>query len=251
MSRRMDDMPRFFVTSPPDGDGVITITGDDARHIALSLRCAVGEHLTVCRAGSVYDCELLAVNPESVKAHVLSVCEDLSEPPCAVTLFVANPKGDKLEVIIQKATELGAVRVVPFLSERCVSRPDKSARDKRRARGERIAAEAAKQCGRGIVPEIDLLTDFESAVREASKADAALFVYEKEEAKTLRDAIAGVLRRGMTVSVMTGAEGGFSPEEAAAAVDAGMIPCSLGHRILRCETAPLYVLSAISYETEL
>lgn len=244
-------MPRFFVGSPPDDDGIIEITGDDARHIALSLRSSVGEMISVCHDGVVYECELLHIRAEKVTMRAMSSRRDSSEPPCRVTLYVANPKGDKLDSIIQKATELGVFRVAPFLSERCVSRPDAAACEKRRIREARIALEAAKQCGRGSAPEVAGMTDMRSAVNEAARADIALFIYEKEKEMTLRRAIAGKLSPGMTVSVMTGSEGGFSPAEAQYAISAGLIPCGLGERILRCETAPIYVLSAVSYETEL
>ena len=243
-------MPRFFVDSPPD-DGVITVTGDDAHHIARSLRCAVGEHITVCHDGVVYECELLSVRPECVRAGVLDSKKDDAESPCRIRLYVANPKGSKLDGIIQKATELGADMIVPFISERCVSRPDTDSGEKRRSRESRIALEAAKQCGRGTIPTVGALTDFARAVADASASDIALFAYEREDGVTLRDVIAGKLLPGVTVSVMTGPEGGFSPAEVKTAADAGMIPCGLGHRILRCETAPLYVLSAIAYEAEL
>lgn len=244
-------MPRFFTDCPPDDGGNILITDDDARHIALSLRSAVGETVTVCHNGVVYDCELTSVHPERVAMKVISSRADTSESPCRISLYVANPKGSKLDGVIQKATELGVSRIVPFLSERCVSRPDSDSRGKRRVREEKIAVEAAKQCGRGIMPEVAALSDFKFAVAEAASADIALFVYEKEKTHTLRDVVSGKLRDGITVSVMTGPEGGFSPAEAEAAVSAGMMPCGLGERILRCETAPIYVLSAISYEAEL
>lgn len=244
-------MPRFFVSTMPDTDGMITVSGDDARHIALSLRCAVGEKLDLCRDGEVYECEIASARPDEVLLRVISSRKDTSEPPCAVTLFAANPKGDKLDTVIQKATELGAVRIVPFLSERCVSRPDGGARANRRARWKRIAEEAAKQCGRGMIPEVADITDFDGAVREAVSADIPLFLYENEKSQTLRGVISGKLIPGTKVSVMTGAEGGFSPAEAWKASSAGMIPCGLGERILRCETAPICVLSAILYESEL
>ena len=244
-------MPRFFVNTPPDADGNITVSGSDARHIALSLRCAVGERITVSCDGMVYECELSSVHPEQVSARVLTSRLDDAESPCRTRLYVANPKGGKLDGVIQKATELGVSEIIPFLSERCVSRPDPDSRGKKLVREERIALEAAKQCGRGIVPKVRMMTDFVSAVRDAAGADIALFAYEKENSVTLRDAVAGRLMPGVTVSVMTGPEGGFSPAEAKAAEDAGMILCGLGRRILRCETAPLYVLSAIAYEAEL
>ncbi len=244
-------MPRFFVDMEPDESGIITITGDDARHIALSLRCAVGDTIEACRLGIVYECRLKSIRPDEVTLRVLSSTHDVSELPCRVFVFVANPKGSKLDFVTEKCTELGAAVLIPFLSERCVSRPDEGARRKRRARLERIAREAAMQCGRGEAPTIGETLDFRAAVSAAAAADIALFVYENEKEATLRGVVAGRLRPGMSVSVMIGAEGGFSPEEANAAKKAGMIPCGLGPRILRCETAPLYVLSALAYECEL
>ncbi len=244
-------MPRFFVDSGPDVDGLLTITGDDARHIALSLRCAVGDMLEVCSGGTVYECRLDYVRPEKVTLGVVSEREDRSELPCRVTLYIANPKGQKLDFVIEKCTELGASAIMPFLSERCVSRPDGGAFGKRLARCRRIAYEAAKQCGRGLAPTVGEMRDFKTAVEEASKADVPLFIYENENERTLRDAVKGKLGRGASVSAMIGAEGGFSPEEAALASEAGLTACGLGPRILRCETAPLYVMSALSYEAEL
>ena len=244
-------MPRFFIKSPPDPDGIICIDGDDARHIALSLRCAVGEKITALFDGVVYDCELETIKPDRVTARVCGSAQDTAEMACRVTLFVANPKAGKLDLIVQKATELGVAKIVPFQSERCVSRPDPGSAEKRRRRLEKIALEAAKQCGRGVVPEIGDTVDFRCAVKMAAESDIGIIAYEKENAKTLRDVIAGKLGGGVTVAVMTGSEGGFSPAEAEAAASAGVVPCGLGGRILRCETAPLYVLAAISYESEL
>ena len=243
-------MPRFFIDQPPE-NGVATVVGDDARHIARSLRMAVGENITVCHGGVVYECTIESVGGELVTARVVEARPDDSEPPCRVTLYVAEPKAGKLDLIVQKATELGAARIVPFLSERCVSRPDRDSSDKRLRRLSKIALEAAKQCGRGAVPEICGQMGFAAAVKDAARADVSVFAYEKESSATLKDAIAGKLAVGASVSVVTGPEGGFSPEEAAAAEDAGVMACSLGRRILRCETAPLYILSAIGYEAEL
>lgn len=245
-------MPRFFLDAPaPDSDELVLV-GDDARHIALSLRMAKGQTVTVSgNDGMEYECELTDIKPERVLMKIVSSSENLTEMPCRVTLYVALPKGDKLDLIIQKATELGVHRIVPFSSERCVARPDEASKDKKRARRCRIAEEAAKQCGRGVIPDVAHPMTFSDAIAEAARADVPLFLYEGDGTEPLLPVLKNGLKPGATVSVVTGSEGGFSPKEAQLAKDAGMTLCGLGRRILRCETAPIYVLSAIAYETEL
>ncbi len=245
-------MPRFFVKVPNEAPKEITLTGDDARHIALSLRMAKGQTVTVSgNDGKEYLCELTDIKPECVKMSVLSTDENLTEPPCIVTLYVALPKGDKLDLIIQKATELGVSRIVPFVSERCVVRPDEASKEKKRARRLRIAEEAAKQCGRGAIPDVSHPISYAAAIIEAATADVPLFLYEGEGTVPLLPTLRDKLSRGSSISVVTGSEGGFTPKEAELAGESGMKLCGLGRRILRCETAPIYVLSAIAYETEL
>lgn len=245
-------MPRFFIDTGNVASGTVYIKGDDARHIALSLRMATGEHITVCDgAGSVFDCELRSIRPDCVEAAVISALDGNAEAPCSVRLYVAMPKGDKLELIVQKATELGADAVIPFISERCISRPDGRSAEKKLERLCRIAEEASKQCGRGVIPKVYPTLDYNAALKEAASADMPLYCYEGEGTVPLGAAIRDKLKRYMTVSVMTGSEGGFSVREADAARLHGMIMCGLGARILRCETAPIYMLSAIMYESEL
>ena len=152
---------------------------------------------------------------------------------------MALPKGDKMEFIVQKAVELGVSRIVPYLSKNCVSRPDKT--EKKVERWRKIAAEAAKQCGRGRLPEVAAVVP----VAQAAESETALFFYENERRIGLHDALAGGVRD--TVSLMVGPEGGFDPAEAKAAVDAGLQSVSLGTRILRCETAPIAALAAVLY----
>lgn len=245
-------MPRFFLGAPVTDPNEITLVGDDARHIALSLRMAKGQTVTVSgNDGMEYECELTDIKPERVLLKVLSARENLSEMPCRVTLYVALPKGDKLDLIIQKATELGVRRIVPFSSERCVARPDEASKDKKRARRCRIAEEAAKQCGRGVIPDVAHPMTFSDAIAEAARADVPLFLYEGDGTEPLMPVLKSGLKPGATVSVVTGSEGGFSVKETERAKESGMTLCGLGRRILRCETAPIYVLSAIAYETEL
>lgn len=245
-------MPRFFLNAPVTDPDCLELVGDDARHIALSLRMAKGQTVTVSGGdGMEYECELTDIKPERVCLKVLSASENLTEMPCRVTLYVALPKGDKLDLIIQKATELGVYRIVPFVSERCVVRPDEASKDKKRARRCRIAEEAAKQCGRGVIPDVAHPLPFADAISEAAGADVPLFLYEGDGTEPLLPVLRGSLGRGKSVSVVTGSEGGFSLKETEYAKERGMKLCGIGRRILRCETAPIYVLSAVAYETEL
>lgn len=240
-------MPRFFMKAPPQG-GSITLTGEDARHIGCALRMQPGEPLTVCDgAGTDYACVLTAVQPAAVTARVLDVQPSAGEPDIQAALYMALPKADKMELIVQKATELGATEIVPFLSSRCVSRPERKALDKKCARWRKIAAEAAGQCGRGRIPAVRDCVPFETAVKLAVGAALPLMLYEAERENSLRAALTAAPLQ--TVSIMVGPEGGFSPEEVAQATGAGLRSVSLGTRILRCETAPLAALAAIMYQS--
>ena len=146
-------MPRFFVSPEAICDGQITIAGDDARHIARSLRMAVGDEVTLSDGlGNEYSCRLTKIRDEECTAEVLSSEKSTREPTHPVTLYMAYPKGDKLETVVQKSVELGASHIVPFESERCIKRPAPEKAEKQTARLQRIADEAAKQCGRAKIP---------------------------------------------------------------------------------------------------
>lgn len=234
-------MPRFFIDGEPSADGVLEITGDDARHVARSLRMAVGDEVTLSNGkGLGYTCRLTEIRDEHCTCEIISEFEE--KPRTRVTLFMAYPKGDKLETVVQKSVELGAALVQPFYSSRCIKRPqpDREARQTERLR--RIAHEAAKQCGAAVLPEVLAPIGFEEMLRQAAEQDAALFCYENESTLALKDALTDKCR---SIAVVVGSEGGFSPEEAERAHEAGLISVSLGRRILRCETAPLYALSVI------
>ena len=167
-------MPRFFI-EPFDGE-TACLAGEDAAHISRSLRLRPGEAVTLCDgAGTDYDGELLAVG-ETVTVKILARRPNESEPRLRLTLYQAVPKGDKLETIIQKAVELGAAAIVPMLTERCVARPDGKAMAKKLPRYQKIALEAAKQCGRGIVPKVLPMVTLKEAA--ASLAGKSLLLYE-------------------------------------------------------------------------
>lgn len=236
-------MPRFFVESLA-GDPIV-IEGGDARHIALSLRMKQGEELILCDGkGTEAVCAVASLCPESVVLDVKERRASETEPKTRVTLYQALPKADKMEYIVQKAVELGVYRIVPVLTSRCISRPDEKTAAKKRERLCKIAAEAAKQSGRGIIPEVDGVLTFKNAVKEMSTAGLPIFFFE-HASLPLRKYMEKYT--GGDIAVMVGAEGGFSDEEAAFAEENGLLPASLGPRILRCETAPVAALAAIMY----
>ena len=245
-------MPRFFVDPAAICDGEITVSGDDARHIARSLRMAVGDEVTVCDGGGTeYLCRLSKIRDEECTADIISSEKSRAEAAHRITLYMAYPKGDKLETVVQKSVELGAHRIVPFESERCIKRPTPEKAEKQTARLQRIADEAAKQCGRAILPEVSNPLSYSEMIKHAAESELAIFCYEGEGALSLKKILEGHASAPSSISVVVGSEGGFSEAEAAEAERAGMIIANLGPRILRCETAPSYCLSAISYRFEL
>lgn len=244
-------MPRFFTPSDGISGDEIRIVGEDARHIARSLRMALGDGVTVCDMhGNEHTCTLVRIRDEECVCKIISTKKGMTESPVDLTLYVAYPKGDKLEVVVQKAVELGASRIVPFESSRCIKRPSPEKAEKNTARLQRIAEEAAKQCGRSKLPTVSAPIDYKSAIADAAAKDLPLFCYEGDGTQSIKALLEGS-ESVLTVSVVVGCEGGFSLDEAHAAEDAGMKMCGLGRRILRCETAPSYALAAISYYFEL
>ena len=244
-------MPRFFVQGSAITETEITLSGENAHHISYALRMAVGDEITVSDgAGSIYLCRITSMDGSVVVADILSKGSDSAESPIEITLFQAYPKSDKLEFIIQKAVELGVSAVVPFESERCIKRPkaDKVAHILERQK--RIAEEAAKQSGRSVLPTVHAPISFDGMLAAAKEFPLALFCHPSEGCRSLA-AIFAAHPDVHRIAIVVGSEGGFSEEEVARAEAEGLIPTSLGPRVLRCETAPMYLLSAISYAYEL
>ncbi len=249
-------MPRFFVRQDAVCDGVICLTGEDAHHIARSLRMAVGDALTVCdMQGNEYDCRIESFSDDrKVLVRIEETRAPQNEPPCRIRLFQALPKGDKLETVIQKAVECGVSEIIPFESERCVVRVKPEAEARKTERRQRIASEAAKQCGRSALPTVFETVGFSEMLRLAKESELCLFCYEGEGTVPLGQVLrekAELLGGGCGISVIVGSEGGFSIPEAEAIREAGMVAVGLGKRILRTETAPIFVLSCLCYATEL
>ena len=251
-------MPRFFVRQERIENGIVTLTGDDAHHIARSLRMAVGESITVCdMQANEYECRIIEFEDDvAVRAEILSVSRSDTEPPLKITLFQALSKGDKLDTVIQKAVECGVWRIVPFESERCVVKVKAEAEERKTDRRRRIAAEAAKQCGRSILPDVTATVSFERALQMAGESQIGLFCYEGDGTLALgrvleQRLVADAEGRYPDVAVVIGSEGGFSIAEAELAKSSGLLPIGLGKRILRTETAPVFALSCIVCKAEL
>ena len=244
-------MPRFFVDKDKIDGNTAVIEGQDAFHIARSLRMAVGDEITLCDSeGGEWTAALVKIRDDSCLLELSEKKESTSELAVSVTLFMAYPKGDKLETVIQKAVELGATRIVPFESSRCIKRPKAEKADKLLARLSRIAEEAAKQCGRAKLPEICSPISYKEMLCRSKELDHSFFCYEDERQVSFKAAL-GKVKAGEHIGIIVGSEGGFSPEEANLATESGAISVSLGNRILRCETAPLFALSCIVYHFEL
>lgn len=235
-------MVRFFVSSQELMGEVLTLTGENAQHKKV-LRLKDGEQVLICDGqGREALCSLCGDD-----LTVLERRQSETEPGVHVSVYMAFPKAEKLEHVIQKATELGATEIVAFPSARCVSRPDDKSLRKKLERWQKIALSAAEQSGRGRIPQVVVLDSFQEALERGTRADKALLFYENEQSVTLKMALSGGIYQ--TVSLLTGPEGGLEEKEVEKARKAGWKVCTLGKRILRCETAPLCALSAVMYDS--
>ena len=240
-------MTRFFVSPEQMHSQFLVLNGENAAH-AKVLRLKAGEQVLVCDgAGNECECTISDVSPNQISLVVNSRRESSSEAMVKASVYMAFSKGDKLEHVIQKATELGAYEIVAFPSKRCVSRPDDKSLAKKLERWQKIAASAAEQSGRGRIPQVVVVSSYKDALVRASNADKAILFYENELSTTLKMALSD--SRYSSISLLTGPEGGLEPEEVEQAKSYGLSVCTLGKRILRCETAPLCALSAVMYDS--
>ena len=238
-------MTRFFVTPEELCGQQVMLDGENAAH-ARVLRLKAGEQVLVCDGQGVECfCSVSQMDAKTVALDVEERRQSDSEAAVRVSIYMGFPKADKLEHVIQKATELGAYEIVAFPAARCVSRPDEKSLKKKLERWQKIAAAAAEQSGRGRIPKVLVMDSYKKALERAKEADLAILFYENEQATTLRMALEeGACR---SISLLSGPEGGLEAEEVEQAKQAGLRVCTLGKRILRCETAPLCALSAVMY----
>ncbi len=244
-------MHHFFVSPEQVGEKSITITGSDVNHIKHVLRMAPGEQITVSSGeNKEYRCEIRSLSEEQVEAQIMWVQETGAELPSRLYLFQGLPKSDKMELIIQKAVELGVYEIVPTATRRTVVKLDKKKEESKRKRWQGIAESAAKQSKRNLIPQVTQVMSFREAVEYAAGLDVKLVPYELAEGMDAARQVIGSIKPGQSVAVFIGPEGGFAPEEIDYAVEHGFRPITLGRRILRTETAGMTVLSILMYHLE-
>lgn len=230
----------------------VVITGEDVNHIVNVLRIRQGEELAVSNGvdGKEYRCEVHAFDKEQVECVLRFIKEDGVELPARVRLFQALPKADKMELIIQKAVELGVYEIIPVAAGRCVVKLDDKKEASKLARWRAIAEAAAKQSKRAIIPKVSPVVRFADAVEMAAGADVKMIPYELAEGMQQTKELIDGVRTGDEIAVMIGPEGGFEESEIAAAEAAGIVPVTLGRRILRTETAGFTVMAWLMYHLE-
>ncbi|MEW9667346.1 16S rRNA (uracil(1498)-N(3))-methyltransferase [Ammoniphilus sp. 3BR4] len=245
-------MQRYFVAQQnvsAEREQVV-IVGDDVTHIARVMRSSVGDELICCdEQGACYLCKIEQIEKEEILCRMVEKLSLDRELPIRVTVAQGLPKGDKMEWVIQKGTELGAGAFVPFTSSRTVVQLDAKKEQKRLERWSKIAKEAAEQAHRQFVPAIEPVHSWKQLLQLSKDYDLALLAYENEQTKTLHEALAA-FDTTSSILMVIGPEGGFSETEVKEAMQFGFLPVMLGKRILRTETAALYGLSCLSYYYE-
>jgi 16S rRNA (uracil1498-N3)-methyltransferase len=245
-------MQRYFLPPGQFEGQTVTIEGDDAHHLQRVMRAEIGDEV-ICSNGTDRETlvRITALDKGVVTGEAVRELSMSAEPAAKVWIAQSLPKGDKMEIVIQKGTEIGAARFLPFLSERTVVQYDAKKEAKRTERWQKIAKEAAEQAHRNRVPVIDAVLSWKQLLKEAEHADAAWICYEKEDGKQLRTAIREALTSGKAGNFVlaVGPEGGFTEQEIKQAEAAGFISVSLGQRILRTETAAMVALTCLLYET--
>ena len=248
-------MQRYFVEKKQLRNNEVTITGEDAKHIGRVMRMNVGDEI-ICSTNdsNVTVCEITAISHEVIQAKVVRPVQALNELPVAVTIAQGLPKGDKLELIVQKGTELGAQAFIPVALTRSVVKWDKKKEDKKLERLEKIAKEAAEQSHRAFIPKIKESCTLTELIKISDDFTKKIIAYEEQAKTGEHSALTKVLRtikHDDSLLVVIGPEGGLTDEEVIKLEEHGFIRTSFGPRILRTETAAMYLLSAVSYHTEL
>ena len=244
-------MYRFFVEPEQIGEEAISITGKDVKHIKNVLRMKIGETVLVSDGSDrEYICAIRQLNEDEVIVDIEDINGQTRELPIKVTLFQALPKGDKMELIIQKMIELGAYQIVPMSTKRCVVKLDAKKAVAKTKRWNAIAESAAKQSKRGIIPQVSEPVTYKQALTMAKDMDMLLIPYEEAENMEQTRQIISKIKPGMSVGIFIGSEGGFAKEEIEMAQQSGAKEITLGKRILRTETAGMMLMSVLMYFME-
>ena len=246
-------MQRFFVEPHQIDEEAhqIHITGSDVNHISNVLRMKTGEELWISD-GSKYEyrCTIESFEPDEVLLHIVYSQEPEYELPCRNYLFQGLPKADKMELIIQKAVELGAYEIIPVETKRCVVKLDGRKSAKKTARWQQISESAAKQSKRMLIPNVHEVLTFREALKYAESMDVRLVPYELARGMQETKEILAGIEPGQSVGIFIGPEGGFEEKEIETAIEGGAKPITLGRRILRTETAGLAILSVLMFQLE-
>jgi len=240
-------MPRFYVSQPHIEKDMLRIEGNEVKHIRRVLRLKAGDEIVVFDGSTKeYAGMIVEDRPSSVVIRIDSILSSGKESPLEITLAQSVLKGEKMDYLIQKATELGVKEIIPFFSSRSVPQLEKSKSLRRHHRWEKIAIEASKQCGRGVIPKIEVLQDYSEMLQNIPPNFLRLILWEKEGTR-VKEALAGSGEK-IKIFFIVGPEGGLSQEEVNLSREKGFIPITLGKRILRSETASLSLLSILQYE---
>jgi 16S rRNA (uracil1498-N3)-methyltransferase len=247
-------MFQFFVdkTQINEEAGLAFITGADVNHICHVLRMRVGEqfYVTDGESGGKYLCALKEASEDQVTCDILRNIEESSELPCEITLYQGLSKADKMELIIQKAVELGVHRIVPVSTKRSIVKLDDKKAGAKISRWQGIAEAAAKQSKRDVIPQIGDVMTLKAALAEAADFEVSMMPYENAEGMAFTRKLLDEIRPGQRIAIFIGPEGGFDESEVEAALSQGTQPVTLGRRILRTETAGLAMLSMLVYVLE-
>lgn len=245
-------MQRYFAENEED---TFLIKEDDFHHITRVMRMKPGEEIYCVNSNQqTARCTIENITENEIVAKVIQWVEEDMELPVTVTIVSGLPKGDKLEWIIQKGTELGAHEFIPFIASRSIVKWDAKKSDKKISRWNKIAKEAAEQSHRAVIPNVSAPVSLKELIKMAADYDVLIIAYE-EEAKAQESANLmrsfSSMKKGQSLLVVFGPEGGLADSEVELLKEKGFVACGLGPRILRTETAPLYLLSAVSYHFEL
>lgn len=244
-------MHRFFLDNLSGASDNIIITGNDVNHIKNVLRLKIGEKIMVSDgSGTDYQCSISEIGNDRVTADIEDVFKNAAELPVKIILFQGMPKSDKLELIIQKAVELGAYELVPVITKRTVVKIDEKKAGKKLERYNGIAESAGKQSGRGVIPEVKPFMSFKQALEYAKTLDMNIIPYEEAKGMEYSREVIKEIKGQKSLGIFIGPEGGFAKEEVDMAIEAGAKCITLGNRILRTETAGLAVLSIIMFEID-
>ena len=246
-------MQRFFVKQEQLNKDIVVICGEDYNHIRNVLRMKTGEEVLLCDGSDKeYLCQITAYNTEeeSVELKITDIFGNARELPAKITLFQGYPKGDKMEMIVQKAVELGVYEIVPVMMKRSIVKLDDKKAAKKVERFNGIALSAAKQSKRGIIPEVKEVMSFQEAVAYAEQKEYVLLPYEQAEGMEYSRGLLQAAKGKKSIAVFIGPEGGFEPSEVSMIEAIGGKTLSLGHRILRTETAGVTIMSLLMFLLE-